>query len=71
MSDQVKCLGHIHQACVHLRSIPQEVADCFDGSPCAHGGGSPWLIGKLELISTKRFTKKQTYNPVQYLQNET
>ena len=35
---KVECLGHVHQAGVHLRPIPKEVADGLHCCPCAHCG---------------------------------
>ena len=53
MFDQVKCLRHVHQATVHIATIPEEVVDSLDHRPGAHIGRDARLVGKLEIINSK------------------
>ena len=64
---QVECFGHIHQATVHVATIPEEVADSLNDSPGAYIGGDSRLVGNPKIRSEQnqndpidQFPKKTT-----------
>ena len=64
MFHQVEGFGHIHEATVHIPTIPGEVADSLNDSPGAHVGGDTRLVGKLEVINPKLGAKENEDDPI-------
>ena len=61
---EVKSFCHIHEATVHVATIPDEVVDSLDYSPCAHVRGNTRLVGKLEVINPKFGPEQNQDNPI-------
>ena len=71
MLHQVECLGHIHEATVHVATIPEEVADSLDDSPGAHVGGDSGLVGKLQVVNSKLRAEQNQDDPIDQFQKKT
>ena len=58
MFNQVESFRHVHEATVHVATVPDEVVDSLNDSPSAHVGGDTRLVGELKIINPKLGSKE-------------
>ena len=71
MLDKIEGLGHIHEASIDTRTVPQKVVDGLDSTPGTHTRRTSWLVSKLEFVDTKTIAKQNKNHPIEEFQNKT
>ena len=67
----VKRLGLVHAAGVHLAAVPEEVVDCLHDCPGAHVAGDAGLVGELQVVEAEGGAEEDDNYPIDELQDQT